>query len=94
MSVMADPYFQTFQDTAGHWRWRLRAGNNRKIATSGEWFTRREDATRAARLVQHTAPLAKVRVPIVPLKTTPRGKPPASPQTAVLAALLGGRRKP
>lgn len=90
---MADPYFETFQDDPGQWRWRLRAGNHFKIATSGESFTRREDAVRAARGVQQTAPLAKVRVPIVPLKIAPRRKPTA-PQTAVLAALLAGRRKP
>jgi uncharacterized protein YegP (UPF0339 family) len=51
MSVMADPYFETFKNTAGHWRWRLKAGNGRKIATSGEWFTRRADAIRAATTV-------------------------------------------
>lgn len=90
---MADPYFETFKDTAGHWRWRLRAGNNRKIATSGESFTRRADATRAATNVQQTAPLAKVRVPtikIAPLRKTTR------PEAAALAAAIrsAGRRKP
>jgi uncharacterized protein YegP (UPF0339 family) len=86
MSVMADPYFETFKDTAGHWRWRLKAGNGRKIATAGEWFTRREDATRAARGVQQTAPLAQVRVPIV--KATARQKAATPQQSAALAAAL------
>jgi uncharacterized protein YegP (UPF0339 family) len=86
---MADPYFEPFQDTAGQWRWRLKAGNGLKIATSGESFTRREDATRAARLVQQTAPLATVRVPAV--KATVRRK--ATPQTAALAAALRAATK-
>jgi uncharacterized protein len=93
MSVMADPYFETFQDTAGQWRWRLKAGNGRKIATSGESFTRRADAMRAATNVKHAAPLAKVRLPAV--KIAPLRKR-TTPQAAALATAIRavGRTKP
>lgn len=37
------------------WRWRLVAGNNRVIASSGEGFTRPEDAERACTDVTVTA---------------------------------------
>ena len=89
---MGDPYFETFKDTAGQWRWRLKAGNGRKIATSGEWFTRRADAARAATSVQQTAPLAKVRVPAV--KATVLHKAATPQQTAVLAAALRAATRP
>lgn len=81
---MGDPYFEMFQDTTGKWRWRLKAGNGLRIATSGEWFTRREDAVRAARGVQRTAPLATVRVPAA--RATVRRKTTAQ-KTALAAAL-------
>lgn len=37
------------RDRAGEWRWRLVAANGRKVATSGEGYTRKRDAVRAAR---------------------------------------------
>lgn len=82
---MKAPYFETFEDTPGQWRWRLRAANGRKIATSGEWFTRRADATRAATNVKQTAQQATVRVPIVKARLTPRK---ATPDAATLAAAI------
>lgn len=36
-----------YQDSAGEWRWRLQARNNRIVATSGEGYTRKRDAIRA-----------------------------------------------
>jgi uncharacterized protein YegP (UPF0339 family) len=38
-----------YRDSAGGWRWRRQAGNNRIIADSGEAYTRRDDASDAAR---------------------------------------------
>ena len=37
-----------FQDAAGGWRWRRVARNGEVIASSGESFTRKADAERAA----------------------------------------------
>jgi uncharacterized protein len=48
--------FEVFQDRREQWRWRLVANNNRKIATSGEAFSTRYDATRAAETVKKLAP--------------------------------------
>jgi uncharacterized protein YegP (UPF0339 family) len=42
---------QIYQDAAGYFRWRLRAANGEKIATSGESFSSRYSAERAARNV-------------------------------------------
>lgn len=38
-----------YQDKAGEWRWRLVAANGRKVADSGEGYTRKADVIRAAR---------------------------------------------
>lgn len=43
--------YEVFEDLAGKWRWRLRSGNGRIIATSGESFASHYNATRAARTV-------------------------------------------
>lgn len=40
-----------YQDAAGGWRWRRIAANNEIIADSSESYTRRADASRAARRV-------------------------------------------
>jgi uncharacterized protein YegP (UPF0339 family) len=37
-----------YQDDAGQWRWRLRLGNHRNFAASGESFASRRSAQRAA----------------------------------------------
>lgn len=38
---------QIYQDKAGGWRWRLRAGNNRIIAESGEAYVERRKCIEA-----------------------------------------------
>ena len=38
-----------YQDQSGEWRWRIVAPNARIIASSGEGFTRKWSAKRAAR---------------------------------------------
>ena len=55
------PYFDTFLDAAGHWRWHLIAANGQKVATSGEWFYDHPSARRAAETVQRLAAIASVR---------------------------------
>lgn len=57
---MRNPKWVIYQDTAGQWRWHLRAANNRIIA-QGESHKRRSDAVRACETVQETAALARVR---------------------------------
>jgi len=53
-------YFQIYQDTAGHWRWRLVAHNGQTIASSGEAFYSKENAVRAAQLVKSNAGFAAI----------------------------------
>src|SRR4051794_9015807 len=57
--------FELFKDHAGRWRWRLKDGNNVKVATSGESFASRASAKRAAQNVKVTAPVAVLRDPRV-----------------------------
>lgn len=40
-------HFEIFRDSRGDWRWRLRAGNGRVIADSGEGYASRWNAKRA-----------------------------------------------
>ena len=46
--------------TRTQWRWRLRAGNGRIVATSGESYNNRADMLRAIALIQAEAPQAPV----------------------------------
>lgn len=39
-----------FEDKAGEFRWRRRAGNSKIISTSGEGYTRKRDALRGLEL--------------------------------------------
>lgn len=45
-------YFQIFQDASYQWRWRLRAGNNQIVATSGESYTSKQNCRYAVDLVK------------------------------------------
>jgi uncharacterized protein len=58
--AMTNSRFQIYRDKAGQWRWRLRAGNHRIIADSGEGYSRRDRAEKAVALVQAEAFLAEV----------------------------------
>jgi uncharacterized protein YegP (UPF0339 family) len=42
------PHFDAYEDLTGRWRWRLRAADNRTVATSGESFESHWHALRAA----------------------------------------------
>lgn len=52
--------FQLYKDKANEWRWRLRAGNNKIIADSGEGYVRKSDCEDAINLVKQEAPSAPV----------------------------------
>lgn len=43
--------FEIYKDAAGNYRWRLKAANGEKIASSGESFSSRYSAERAAQNV-------------------------------------------
>ena len=47
-----------FQDVGGEWRWTLKSRNGRKVATSGESFSKKGNAVRAAEMM-----LKMLRVP-------------------------------
>lgn len=48
---MSADRLEIYRDGAGEWRWRLIAANGQIIASSGESFTRKWSARRAARRV-------------------------------------------
>lgn len=52
--------FELYEDAAGNWRWRLFAGNNEKIASSGESFSSKAAARNGAEAVKRTAPSAPI----------------------------------
>lgn len=52
------PEFDAYQDLVGKWRWRLRAGDGRTVATSGESFDSHWRAQRAAEDVRGAAAAA------------------------------------
>jgi uncharacterized protein YegP (UPF0339 family) len=58
--MMAAPRFEIYADSSGKYRWRLKDGNNVKVASSGESFDSRSNAKRAAENVKATAPGAIV----------------------------------
>lgn len=47
-------YYDVYQDTGAHWRWRATRGGN-KVAASGESFYSKYDADRAAANVRDNA---------------------------------------
>lgn len=47
--------YYVYKDTAGYWRWRLVAANNRIIATSGESYHNKADCVSAISLVKGSA---------------------------------------
>lgn len=51
---------EVYKDARGQYRWRLKAGNGRVVADSGESYSRREDAERAARRLRVLAAFCKV----------------------------------
>jgi uncharacterized protein YegP (UPF0339 family) len=56
----SDAAFELFEDSAGGFRWRLRHDNGNILADSGEGYSSRSNARRAARRVSELAPDAAV----------------------------------
>jgi uncharacterized protein YegP (UPF0339 family) len=54
--------FQIFEDARGEYRWRMRAGNNEIIATSGEGYKKKADCEHGVELVKRDAGAALVEV--------------------------------
>ncbi|WP_049926782.1 amphi-Trp domain-containing protein [Halopiger goleimassiliensis] len=52
--------FEVYEDRAGEWRWRLVHWNGNIVADSGEGYTSKRNAKRAARGVMRAAPTARV----------------------------------
>lgn len=52
--------FRFYVDVAGEWRWRLKSGNGRIVADSGEGYQRHANAVRAARLLVALIPGARL----------------------------------
>jgi len=52
--------FEIYADSAGKYRWRLKANNGEKIASSGESFDSKHNAKRAAENVKATAGSATI----------------------------------
>ncbi|HUS46902.1 MAG TPA: DUF1508 domain-containing protein [Phycisphaerae bacterium] len=59
---MRTPRFEVYRDAKGEWRWRLRAGNGRIVADSGESYRKRRAAWFATGWVAIHAPHAKTKV--------------------------------
>ncbi|TAJ99938.1 DUF1508 domain-containing protein [bacterium] len=45
-------YYLVYKDQSNHWRWTLFAGNERKIANSGEGYWNKADCLHAIELVK------------------------------------------
>jgi uncharacterized protein len=52
--------FELYRDSAGGWRWRLRAQNGNVVADSAEGYVRREDCEHGIDLVKGSASAATV----------------------------------
>ncbi len=57
---MKTPRIHIYQDASGQWRWRLQARNSRVIADSGEGYSERRHAIRAAIMLKKVAPVAVI----------------------------------
>jgi uncharacterized protein YegP (UPF0339 family) len=54
------PHFDAYEDLTSRWRWRLRAADDRTVATSGESFDSHWHALRAAEDVRGVASGARL----------------------------------
>lgn len=45
-------HFELYRDADGDWRWRLKAGNGRVVASSGEGYQKKFDALAGIDLVR------------------------------------------
>ena len=54
------PKFEVYKDVAGGYRWRLKAANGEKVATSGESYVAKAGALNAVQRIKQLAPVASV----------------------------------
>jgi uncharacterized protein YegP (UPF0339 family) len=52
--------FEIYADSSGNYRWRLKAANGQTVASSGESFSSKSSATRAAENVRDNAGSATI----------------------------------
>lgn len=52
--------FEIYKDAAGEYRWRLRAGNGKIMADSGEGYAERHNAVSAINAIKNAVFLARV----------------------------------
>lgn len=84
--------FQTYTDARGEYRWRLLAGNNETIATSGEGYRASADCKHAIELIRSGAASAtiveesKASTAKAKAVKTAKAKPAAAPAAAASAA--------
>ncbi len=48
-------YYTIYRDSAGEWRWNLKAANHESIASSGEGYVNKSDCEHAIDLVKSSA---------------------------------------
>jgi uncharacterized protein YegP (UPF0339 family) len=53
-------HFEIYEDSGGHYRWRIKSANGQIVASSGEGFASRANAVRAAENVKANAGSARV----------------------------------
>lgn len=58
---MTNPKFEVYRDTAGEWRWRLRAANSEVVA-AGEGYKTKAGALRGVQAMQRAVRTARVLV--------------------------------
>lgn len=58
MSAM--PKFEIYKDTAGKFRWRLKAPNGEIIASSGEAYESKDSCRNGVQSVKNNAPRAEI----------------------------------
>jgi uncharacterized protein YegP (UPF0339 family) len=58
---MAEPQFEITKDTAGEYRWRLRAPNGQIIAVSGEGYKQKDGCKNGTASVKENAPKAIIQ---------------------------------
>ena len=58
---MVEPQFEITKDTAGEYRWRLRAPNGQIIAVSGEGFKQKDGCKNGIASVRENAPKAIIQ---------------------------------
>jgi hypothetical protein len=58
---MVEPQFEITKDSAGEYRWRLRAPNGQIIAVSGEGFKQKDGCKNGIASVKENAPKAIIQ---------------------------------